>query len=122
MSEALKVSKITPKAPRIQTEIGSPPEKLRIQAHSLERAGSDLHCCTGELNAKSTAHTQEKRICLLNQRPKYAFENITNKPLVSQALLRSPLAVYRAQTAAFQQSKFTRRKMDPALGLFSSEL
>lgn len=96
MSEALKVSKFTPKAPRIQTEIVSPPEKLRIQAHSLETAGSDLHCCTGELNVKSTAHTQENRICLLNQKSKYTLENITNNSLASEALLQSPLAVFRA--------------------------
>lgn len=66
------------------------------QAHSLETAGSDLHCCTGELNVKSTAHTQENTICLLNQKPKYTFENITNNSLVSQALLQSPLVVFRA--------------------------
>lgn len=95
MSEALKVSKFTPKAPRIQTEIVSPPEKLRIQAPSVETAGSDLHCCTGSAAVKSTAHTQKTRICLLNQKPKYTFENITNNSLVSQALLQSPLAVFR---------------------------
>lgn len=59
MSEALKVSKFTPKAPRIQPEMVNPPEELRTQAHSLETAGSDPHGCTGELNIKSTAHTQE---------------------------------------------------------------
>lgn len=56
----------------------NPPEELRTQAHSLETAGSDPHGCTGELNIKSTAHTQENWICLLNQKPKCTFENLGN--------------------------------------------
>lgn len=88
MSEALKVSKFTPKAPRIHTELVNPPQKLIMQAHSLEGAGSDFHCCTGQLNIKSTAQMQNK-ICLLNQKSKYTLENITTHSLLHPELCYS---------------------------------
>lgn len=88
----------------------------------VETASSGLHCCTGQLNLKSTAHTHSRTEFACWIKAQIALENITNNSLVSQALLQSPLAVFGAQIAAFQQSKFNRRKQEAPLGLFSSEL
>lgn len=122
MLEALKVSKFTPKAPRIQTELVK--SSRETQNAGLEsgdsRLWSPLLYRGGEPQVHCT-HTAEQNLPA-ESKPNYTLENIANNSLMSQALLQSPLAVFRAQIAAFQQSKFNRRKEEAPLGLFSSEL
>lgn len=122
MLEALKVSKFTPKAPRIQTELVK--SSRETQNAGLESGDSQLWSpllYRGVEPQVHCTHRAEQNLPV-ESKPNYTLENIANNSLVSQDLLQSPLAVFRAQIAAFQQSKFNKRKEEAPLGLFSSEL